>query len=125
MDIKLISIHVQGQSETVQALYGPYADAPLANLEAFLTFIQKAMETKSEFGKVPLDKTSYAFATDLAGDITGCPSCLVIDFAADNEKYFITIPFDREDTNAYCRKKIRPYPKNLKPRKARKARNYE
>lgn len=105
MEIKLISINVQGQSETVQSLYGPYADAPLTNPDAFLAFIQKAMETKSEFGKVPLEKTSYAFAVELAGDVSGCPSCLVLDFAADNEKYFITIPFDRDDTNAYCRKR--------------------
>jgi hypothetical protein len=105
MDIKLISINVQGQSETVQSLYGPYADYPLESLDAFFAFIQKAMETKSEFGKVTLDKTSYAFAVELAGDVAGCPSCLVIDFEQGSEKYFISIPYDREDTNAYCRKR--------------------
>jgi len=105
MDIKLISIRVQGQSETDQALYGPYADYPVQNTEAFLAFVQRAMETKSEYGKVPLDKSSYAVATELAGEVTGCPSCLVIEFEHDNAGYTITIPFDREDSNAYFRKR--------------------
>jgi len=105
MDIKIIAINVQGQSETVQALYGPNADSPVGNLEAFTAFLERAMETKSAFGKVALDKSSYAFATELAGDDLKSPSTLIIDFKADNETYSIAVPFDREDHNAYCRKR--------------------
>jgi hypothetical protein len=105
VDIKILTIHVRNQDETVLDLYGPFAEAPLANLDIFLAFIQRAVEIKSPYGKVALDKSSYAYATELAGSDLGCPASLVIDFELDNEVYYITVAFDREDNNAYIRKR--------------------
>jgi hypothetical protein len=105
MDIKIISINVQGLNETVLHLYEPDAVYPLENQTIILDFIQRAIENKSPYGKVPLDKSSYAFAIELVGNESGCPSCLIIDFELNDETYSISVPFDREDNNAYCRKK--------------------
>jgi len=105
MDIKITLINVQGHNETVQSLYGPYAVYPLVNRDIFLAFIERAMETKSPYGKIPLDKSSYAYATELAGDDLKSPSTLIIDFELNNETFFISVPFDREDNNAYLRKR--------------------
>jgi len=42
----------------------------------------------------------------LAGNDLKSPSTLIIDFEFNSEAYSISVPFDREDTNAYCRKRV-------------------